>query len=162
MIKVFALQDTRAKEFSDMFAAYYKELGCEDETEHLVGEYIIPDLLAGLLKVDLLSEEDVLCGFAIYQIDKSGNEWNFKEGAGDIREIYVIPPRRRKGLGKFLLYSAEMRLREAGAESAYCVPDELSVPFFTACGYTKTDEACDELDGFVYLKSDLKNTECGR
>ena len=69
-------------------------------------EYILPDLLAGLIRIELLKDGDTYAGFVIYQKDDIDNEWNFKEGWGDVREIYVIPSKRRKGYGEFLLYTA--------------------------------------------------------
>ena len=157
MIKVSPLCDKFAEQFKEMFSQYYAELDCADDTAHLVDEYIIPDLLAGLLRIDLLEVDGVLCGFVIYQIDDIVNEWNLKEGWGDIREIYISPSHRRKGNGRFLLYSAEMKLREAGAKSAYCLPYESAVPFFTACGYSKTDEYCEDLDCNIFEKNSLIN-----
>ena len=157
MIKVSPLRDNCVEQFKEMFANYYGELGCTDDTAHLVDEYIIPDLLASLLHVDLLEADGVVAGFVIYQIDDIDNDWNFKEDLGDIREIYVSPAHRNKGLGKFLLYSAEMKLRDAGAERAYCLPCESAVPFFTACGYADTSEYCEDLDCNVFEKNNLNN-----
>ncbi len=160
MIRVFPLNDKYAGRFGKMFADYYDELGCDEDAEHLVNEYVLPDLLAGLLKVDLIEDDGNLSGFCIYQIDEPGNDWNFKDGWGDIREIYITMNRRRKGVGKFLLYTAEMRLKEAGAKAIYALPDGEAVDFFAACGYELTDEECAELECNVFVKSDLKNG-CG-
>ena len=157
MFKVYPLQDKDKAGFEKLFKEYYAELDCADDTDHLVDEYIIPDLLAGLIKIDLIAEDKELCGFVIYQIDDIVNEWNLKEGWGDIREIYVSPSRRRKGLGKLLLFSAEMKLKEANATKAYCLPFERAVPFFNACGYSKTDEYCEDLDCNIFEKTNLNN-----
>ena len=85
MLHVHPLKDTEKEIFENLFREYYAELGCTDDTAHLVDEYIIPDLLAGLLHVDLLSVDGEVAGFVIYQIDDINNEWNLKEGWGDIR-----------------------------------------------------------------------------
>ena len=61
------------------------------------------------------------------------------------------------GGGKFLLYTAEMKLKEAGAQKAYCLPVEGTEDFFTACGYTRGNEYSEELNTFVYEKIDLSN-----
>ena len=153
MERVFPLNDRYADKFAKMFCDYYDELDCDEDGEHLVREYILPDLLAGLLKVDLIEDDGALCGFCIYQTDEPGNEWNFKDGWGDIREIYIVMQRRRKGLGKFLLYTAEMRLKEAGAKDIYALPDDGAVDFFAACGYELSDEVCQELECNVFIKS---------
>lgn len=162
MIKVKPLTDKEVEIFEGMFTQYYGELGCEDDCGHLLKEYVLPDLLAGLLHVDLLNDEDGFCGFVIYQIDDITNDWNFKEGWGDVREIYVAPEKRRQGLGKFLLYTAEMKLKESGAQKCYVLPNENSEKFFTACGYEKTDGFCADLDCNVFEKKNLNNCECGK
>lgn len=160
MLHISPLQDNSLEEFEKLFCDYYKELGCEDDCAHLVKEYIIPDLLAGLIKIDLLRNNGILSGFVIYQIDDIDNDWNFKEGWADIREIYVVPSLRRSGAGTLLLYTAEMKLREAGAERSYALPSENSVPFFEACRYFETDEYNPDLDCKVYTKTNINNT-CG-
>ncbi|MDE6667135.1 MAG: GNAT family N-acetyltransferase [Clostridia bacterium] len=157
MISVSPLNEKTKKEFEMLFTSYYSELDCGEDVPHLLKEYIMPDLLAGLIKIDILQEGKVYAGFVIYQTDDIDNEWNFKEGWGDIREIYVAPARRRQGYGKFLLYTAEMKLREAGTQKCYCLPVEGTEEFFTACGYAKGNEYSEELDTFVYEKSDLNN-----
>lgn len=160
MIHVTRLQDGMRETFIGLFKDYYNELGCEDDPVHLAEEYVLPDLLAGLLNIDMISEDGVCVGFAIYQRDDIDNEWNFKEGWGDVREIYIVPSRRRQGLGKFLLYTAEMKLKDSGIDKCYCLPLDGAVPFFTACGYIQTDEYDDELDCRVHIKTDLNNREC--
>ena len=157
MLRVYPLKDTEKEIFENLFKEYYAELGCTDDTAHLVDEYIIPDLLAGLLHVDLLSVDGEVAGFVIYQVDDINNEWNLKEGWGDIREIYISPVHRRKSFGKFLLYTAEMKLNDAGVGKAYCLPYENALPFFTACGYSDSLEYCEELDCNIYVKTNLKN-----
>lgn len=159
MIHVTPLTDDKRGVFEKLFAAYYEELGCDDNTAHLVDEYIIPDLIAGLIAVDLIYEGEAV-GFAIRQIDDIDNEWCYREGWGDLREIYVAPSRRRCGLGKFLLYTEELKLSEAGADKAYCLPVAGAEGFFEACGYVKTDEYDDEFECFIYEKNNLKNRDC--
>ena len=157
MLHVYPLKDTDKSVFEKLFCEYYAELGCADDTAHLIDEYILPDMLASLLHIDLIAEDKEIAGFIIYQIDDIDNEWNLKEGCGDIREIYITPSRRRNGLGKFLLYSAEMKLKEAGAKGAYCLPFEGAVPFFVACGYADTEQYCEDLDCNIFEKNNLNN-----
>lgn len=147
------MNDRYREDFGKMFADYYDELGCDEDAVHLVDEYVLPDLLAGLLKVDLIEEDGLVCGFCIYQIDEPGNDWCFKDGWGDIREIYIVMSKRRSGLGKFLLFTAEMRLAEAGAKDVYALPEGESANFFADCGYDLTDDVCAELECNVFTKS---------
>ena len=160
MTKVYPLRDTCADAFKEMFGKYYLELDCEESGDHLAEEYIIPDVICGLVRADILEEDGEICGFCLYQTDSDKRDWNFKAGFGDIREIYIAPEKRRKGLGRFLLYTAEMRLREEGAQQIYTLPDDgASCDFFAACGYELTDEICEELECNVFIKS--KPNACG-
>lgn len=157
MLHVYPLKDADRNSFEKLFCDYYAELDCGEDAKHLIGEYIIPDLIAGLLHIDLINDNDECAGFIIYQIDDINNDWNLQEGYADIREIYIAPEYRRKGTGRFLLYSAEMKLKEAGAKKAYCLPYAKAIPFFTACGYRNTDRYNDELDCFIFEKNSLNN-----
>ncbi|MDE7453278.1 MAG: GNAT family N-acetyltransferase [Clostridia bacterium] len=158
MLHVLSLNDKNEKAFSKLFTDYYKELGCDDDCGHLLKEYVLPDLLAGLISIEVIEDGEEVAGFIIYQIDGIENEWNFKEGFGDVREIYVVPSRRRNGLGKLMLYTAELKMKERGAEKSYCLPYEGAVPFFTACGYLQTEEYSNDLDCPVFEKQNLDNT----
>ncbi|MDE6441861.1 MAG: GNAT family N-acetyltransferase [Clostridia bacterium] len=152
MIKASPLTDKTKEQFYKLFEDYYKELDCADDTAHLLDEYILPDLLAGLISIDILHDGNAYVGFVIYQIDDITNDWNLKEGCGDIREIYIAPEARKKGYGKFLLYAAELKLFESGAKSVYCLPYESAVPFFVHCGYSDSQEYNEDLDCFIYDK----------
>ncbi len=160
MLHVTPLREDKREIFIALFKDYYAELGCGDDAVHLAEEYVIPDMLAGLLCVDMIEDGDSAVGFVIYQTDDIDNEWNFKEGWGDVREIYISPSHRGQGLGKFLLYTAEMKLNERGTAKCYCLPPVSAVPFFLSCGYIETEEYDDELDCTVFVKTDLNNCEC--
>lgn len=156
MIKVFPLNEKYFPQFKKAFADYYAELDCEDDGGHLAEEYILPDVLSGEIYVDILESEKKFAGFVVYQTD-GGGKWDFKSGFGDIREIYISPSLRMRGLGKFLLFTAEMKLKERGAEKAYCLPSEGAEAFFLACGYEETEERNAELDCPVFVKNSLVN-----
>lgn len=158
MLKCYALKDTHREIFCKLFADYYEELGCDDNVPHLLEEYVLPDYLAGLLSIDLIDDDGQTAGFIIYQTDGIANEWCMKEGLGNVREIYVAPSRRRCGLGRLMLFNAEMKLRESGVSAAYTLPYEEAIPFFTACGYADSGQYCDELDCNFYVKENLDNT----
>lgn len=153
MLKLYPLQDLSLTTFKTLFSRYYGELGCDDDCDHLLDEYVVPDYLAGLLSVDLLDDDGETVGFIIYQTDDITNEWNRKEGWGDIREIFLTCDARGKGYGKFMLYAAEMKLRERGAQKIYALPPESSLGFFRACGYADSGEYDGELDCPVYIKT---------
>ena len=157
MIKTTPLNDKLTEQFKKLFTQYYAELDCGDDAPDLIEEYIIPDLLAGLINIELLSEGEDFVGFVIYQIDDITNDWNLKEGWGDIREIYISPSSRRQGYGKFLLFTAEMKLKEKGADKVYALPYEGAIRFFADCGYASSGVYNEDLDCFVFEKTNLNN-----
>lgn len=152
MVKVSPLKDNEKQNFAKLFTDYYSELDCADDAAHLAEEYVIPDLLAGLISVDMLYDGGQTAGFIIYQTDDIDNDWNFKEGWGDVREIYVTPSHRRAGFGKALLLAAECDMKGLGVDKCYCLPTDESVKFFEACGYVRGNLYNEELDCFVYEK----------
>ncbi len=159
MLKCYALTDKKQKEFYALFGDYYAELGCDEDTEHLLDEYVVADLKAGLLSVYLLDEGEKTVGFVIFQTDRAENEWCKKAGWGDVRELYVEPSSRGKGLGKFMLLTAEMFLRESGAKDCYCLPAEGTEAFFLSCGYAESEERCEEMDCPFFTK-DISSSPC--
>lgn len=138
--------------FEKAFCAYYAELGCEDDALHLFAEYVLPDLKAGLFGVAVASDGESVTGFVIFQIDDVVNDWCYKDGWGDVRELYVSPNDRRKGLGTELLSYAESELKASGAENAYCTPTEEAETFFIGRGYSDGGEICDETGGKLLVK----------
>ena len=138
--------------FKELFRDYYTELDCEDDPLSLFDEYLLPDLKAGLFEVAVCETEGKICGFVIFQIDDVINDWNFKEGCGDVRELFVAPYTRGNGVGSALLRFAEARLKDMGADEIYTLPTEESEAFFKKCGYEDTGEYCSEADNKVFGK----------
>ena len=130
--------------FCALFKDYYAELGCDEDVDHLLEEYVLADFSAGLLDIAVAVEDGRACGFVIFQTDSIENEWCLKEGLGTVRELYVIPEERGKGVGGTLCAHAEAALKNRGAVRAYVLPAEGSEAFFLARGYAEEDEWCEE------------------
>ena len=107
----------------------------------------------GLFDVSVAEVEGSVVGFIIFQIDDLINDWNFKEGFGDVRELYVAPAFRRRGLGSALLSFAENALAASGATEIYTLPVEECESFFTARGYADSGEYCADADNKVFVKN---------
>lgn len=144
-------------EFEELFSLYYNELDCEDDPKHLFIEYVAPDLKAGLFNAAAAICDGRAIGFVIYQIDDVLNDWNFKDGWGDVRELYVLPPYRKRGAGKALTEHALFSLKRQGAENIYLLPTEESEKFFIDCGFADSGEYCAEADCKVFLRKCNKN-----
>lgn len=139
--------------FEKLFCDYYRELDCEEAPLPLFSDCLLPDLKAGLFEVGVAEVGGVSAGFVIFQIDDILNDWNFKEGCGDVRELYVAPAYRRQGYGSALLAFAEKRLAELGATEIYTLPLEENESFFAARGYFDGGEYCAEADNKVFTKN---------
>lgn len=144
---------TTEARFKEMFANYYAELGCDDDAEHLLDEYVLPDMRAGLVNIAVAEAENEPCGFVVWQGDSIENEWCMREGEGTVRELFVEPYMRGNGVGKNLLSFAEGRIKESGAVRAYVLPSEGSDAFFMLCGYAESDERCDDMDCNFFYKT---------
>lgn len=151
-MSISALEKKNYAAFRKLFTAYYEELDCEDDPLHLLDEYIIPDYEEGLLHIAVSSDGQELTAFVIYQTDDPVNDWCFKDGCGDIREIYVLKEERGKGIGSLLVKFAESDLKAEGASGIYALPTEDAEAFFIALGYFDCGEYCEELDNKVFIK----------
>lgn len=144
--------DTDYPEFRSLFCDYYAELDCEDEPSHLFDEYVLPDLKAELFYASGSFEDGLLTGFIIYQIDDPVNDWNFRDGSGDVRELYVPPAFRGKHYGAELLAYAEAALKEHGAEEIYLLPTDETEDYFIKRGYGHDGAYCEATGNKVFFK----------
>lgn len=150
-MQINLLNNNNRDGFCALFKDYYEELGCDEDADHLLDEYVLADCDAGLLKIAVY-EEGEACGFVIWQIDGIENEWCLKEGLGDVRELYVSPTARQRGAGSALLAFAEERLKDGGAKSAYTLPADGAQAFFISTGYVQSEEYCEETDCYFFYK----------
>lgn len=151
-MSIRAIRDNEHDAFGELFRNYFTELDCEDDPQYTFEELVLPDLIAERFSVAVAEEDGKIVGFIIYQIDEFLNPWHFKEGFGDVRELFVLPAFRRRGLGSALLKFAENALKTEGAEGIYTLPVEESESFFLNRGYADTGEYCSGLDNKVFGK----------
>lgn len=150
-MQIKKLSKNEYEQFTKLFTSYYAEIECEENVEHLLSEYVLPDYEAELLSIALAYDGEPV-GFVIYQVDEIDNEWCYKEGWGDVREIFVAKTQRGKGYGRALVEYAEKELISLGAEHCYALPLPEAEGFFEHCEYIDVDELCCELDCGVFKK----------
>ena len=138
--------------FRSLFIDYFNELDCEDDPECTFDEFLLPDLENGGFCVAVAEDEGEIAGFVIYQIDELIGEWHFKEGWGDVREIFVAFKFRGRGIGSALLKYAEESLNKEGAEGVYLLPVEEYEDYFIHRGYEDCGEVCKALVTKVFQK----------
>ena len=112
----------------------------------------IKDSLAqGDFWVYLAREKGALCGFVIAQIDSEGKDWCKRPGWGFVRELYVLPGHRERGIAGKLVRRAEASLLQSGASQAYLTTDLTG--FWEAMGYANSGEVYEGNGGMIYTKS---------
>jgi len=100
---------------------YFAGLDWKDPKDAIPPSYV-PKILARIAEmlyqgdfwVYLARENRALCGFIIAQIDSEGKDWCKRPGWGFIRELYVLPGHRGKGIAKELVAYAKQWARERG------------------------------------------------
>ena len=81
MITVSPVSDKTQSQFEKLFTQYYGELGCEDDVPHLLSEYVLPDLKAGLISADILFDGENFIGFIISSTISTTSGVTAKAGA---------------------------------------------------------------------------------
>ena len=112
----------------------------------LIGE----SLAQGNFWVYLSQEKSTFCGFVIAQIDGEGKDWCKRPGWGFIRELYVLPGHRGKGVAGKLVRRAEASMLQAGASRVYLTTELAG--FWEAVGYVNSGEVYEGNGGKIYTK----------
>ena len=96
----------------------------------------------------LLKHENEYAGFAHFKVDREE-----RVGWGSILEFYVVPAKRKMGLGrKFFNVIIEM-LRARGVKDVWLLADSSSELFWHSLGFKQTGEIDKETGQNVMIKS---------
>ena len=136
---------------------YFAGLDWKDPKDAIPPSYV-PKILARIAEmlyqgdfwVYLARENRALCGFIIAQIDSEGKDWCKRPGWGFIRELYVLPGHRGKGIAGKLVRRAEASMLQGGASRVYLTTD--LTDFWEAMGYTDSGEIYEGNGGKIYEK----------
>jgi GNAT superfamily N-acetyltransferase len=150
MAHIIPLTKDNLEPFKKLFTAYYQEMDCDENIEHLISEYILPDWEAELISIALAAEQNAVVGFVIYQIDGIENDWCIHEGWGDVREIFVEKSNRRQHIGSALLAYAEQQL---SGLPLFALPSDESESFFLSHGYRDSLELESTTSCKIFLKN---------
>ena len=111
----------------------------------------IAEMLAqGDFWVYLARERGALCGFVIAQIDGEDKDWCKRPGWGFVRELYVAPDHRGRGVAGKLVRRAEDSMQQGGASRVYLTTDLDG--FWEAMGYADSNEIYEGNGGKIYTK----------
>lgn len=147
------IEEKDYEKFEDLFCDYYEEVDCNDDGCLVFDQCVLPELKKGLFSVAVAQDDGEITGFIIYQTDRADNEWCFREGDGDLRELFVSPLHRKHGVGRALVGYAEKELIKSGVKTIFVLPIEESEAFFIHCGYLDQGDYCAELDNKVFEKN---------
>ncbi len=131
--------------FLSLFFRYAREdLGDghgEDILKNKIGDGVfLQNWERGINCIALAFVDSEPAGFAIYQVDSEESDWCKRPGWGFIREFCVVPPCRRKGVGRALAAYAEKALAPETDRFYLTAHDRNAAGFWTACGYRETGE----------------------
>lgn len=93
-------------------------------------------------------------GFLYGKIDRAGDRGYIRPDWGYVMEFYVIPERRREGLGRILAGRMETFFAEKGVKQVYLTADPVTgKPFWAAAGYRATGQISPENDQEFFEKA---------
>lgn len=97
--------------------------------------------------------QDEHVGFIIAQIDTPKSDWCKREGWGFIRECFVRPDFRRRGIARSLVSKVEKDIIDAGAKDIYLTSDEEAIAFWQSVGYLDSGSVYEKNMQKIYVKS---------
>ena len=153
-IEIRQLCQNDINDFTEMFRTYFRndlKIEITDEKLEKICNEIANYSLLEITPLDLLTINDQVAGFVIYQIDSKESNWCEREGWGFIREIYIHHSMRGKGFGSQLVVHAEKALYEKGAKHIYLTSDEAGA-FWGLCGYKATGSLSNTNHDPIYEK----------
>lgn len=110
-----------------------------------------------IIGINVAFIDDELVGFIEYQVDTPRSDWNYSEGDGCIREVYIKEKYRGMKLGYLLNKSAEEDLWKEKIDRIYLTSDEDAIEFWKRCGYKETDKICERNKCLIMDKNRVEN-----
>lgn len=143
------IEDHFDPNFQKLFKAYFNELGVKVENWNELFEEMNDCIKKYNLLTLLISYEEKVVGFIMFQKDELTN-WFFKKSFGFIREFYIDTEYRGKGYGTILIEIALGWFKKEGIRKVILTSDTAN-QFYLKCGF-KIDtsfEAKNELPTYV-------------
>lgn len=164
LVKCIQIENTQkyVELLTPLWISYMREIHESDlEVEHLSDDEIA-DWLDARIKIqgkrdtmhfELIINNDLLVGFAMYAIDLGGIKGIIEAGYGYIMELYIMPDFRRKGLASEVFIHMEDILKNQGAQRMYLTPDPVNgVPFWESVGFSDCGKIDPDNKMPIYLK----------
>ncbi|MDD4164618.1 MAG: GNAT family N-acetyltransferase [Eubacteriales bacterium] len=151
--------DEHCKLFENLMIPYMKEL--DEHKNRVTPEDFVFKFTHSILKMqgpydrhlELCYDNEKLIGFLYGKVDREGHKGFIKPGFGYIMEFFILPKYRLQGYGKAMFQRIESLFATDGAKQMYLNTDPITgVPFWTAMGFTATDEVSPENNMVIYEK----------
>ena len=139
VIKMY--NETHEKDFRDVFEQYWKYITYNKVTKEQIKscqDYILKQVANQEIFMLLSIDNNTVVGFSIFQIDNEKSDWNKFTGYGFIREFFIVPTKRCKGLGKELAKYTTIELFSMGAKNIYLDTAKNARDFWLKCGFVST------------------------
>jgi ribosomal protein S18 acetylase RimI-like enzyme len=161
-------------EFKSLFGEYFAEQ-CEHNPKlrvspnpHYTFEEFLQKWLNSIIDIqgdsdrhlELCYDSEHLIGFLYGKVDHEDHNGFIKPGWGYVMEFYVKPKYRRKSYGRAMSGRLERLFAADGATMMYLNADAVTgEPFWSAMGFTKTDEINTENNKRIWVK-ELSKYSC--
>ena len=133
--------------FKTLFKAYFSEFGMNMPDEGFI--QMAADIKKYDIKIVMLHQAHRAIGFCLFQIDDATQPWCMHHGAGDIREFYIVPDKRRQGYGTHLFQIAKRYFESYGVKEIYLTSDDQGA-YWTSLGFVFTGKIIDENNSKEY------------
>ncbi len=146
-VKTIWLTSPEEEPFKKLFKAYFSEFGMKMPDEGFV--QMAKDKTAYGFEIILLHQADRPIGFCLFQIDDVSHPWCMHHGAGDIREFYIIPEKRKQGYGRHLFQITKQYFESHGVKAIYLSSDDQGA-YWESLGFTFTGRIIDDNNSKEY------------
>jgi GNAT superfamily N-acetyltransferase len=134
--------------FKRLFKAYFAEFGMSISDEAFL--HMDKDVKKFDIQIVIIYLDQEPVGFSMFQIDTKDNPWCMHDGAGDIREFFVLPSHRRKGYGTMLFETAKSYFKSKHIDEIYLTSDDKG-EFWKTLGFVQTGKIIAENNSEEYF-----------
>lgn len=164
LVKYIQIENTQkyVELLKPLWISYVREIYEGDqEVEHSTDDEIANWLIGRVeiqgqrdtMHFELIFNNDILVGFAMYAIDLGGIKEIIEAGYGYIMELYIMPNFRRKGIASEVFIHIEDILNNQGAQRIYLTPDSANaVLFWESVGFSDCGKIDPDNKMPIYLK----------
>ena len=146
-IQTTMIQSAKQQDFITLFQSYFQEFSMAAPLAMF--DMMDRDIKSHGIKIMMGYESGHPIGFCMFQIDTHENPWCMKVGAGDIRELFIIPGRRNQGYATILIEKVKAYFITQGIHEILLTSDA-HASFWKSNGFFPTGKTHPDNDGPIY------------